>query len=157
MVNVVKDYVKSQDDELSDIAGCFLNKLFLLFIAVMFYLLWFKDIIPAIVNNSVPESVSNYNLLVNPVHVIDIAFALPGLIITAILLLKKHHLGYILAPISLVFIINLAIALTGMVIMVKVRGISDDTSVAAIFIILAVISFVFLIFFLRRLKTKKIK
>jgi len=121
----------------------------------MFYLLWFKDIIPAIVNNSVPESVSNYNLLVNPVHVIDIAFARPVLIITAILLLKKHHLGYILASISLVFIINLAIALTGMVVMEKIRGISDDISIAVIFVILSVISVLCLILFLRHLKTNK--
>lgn len=132
--------------------------IFLFVIAVMFYLLWFKDIIPAIVNKSVPESVSNYNLLVNPVHVIDIAFALPGLIITAFILLKKKHLGYILAPISLVFIINLAIALTGMVVMEKIRGISDDISIAVIFVILAVISIFLLILFLKNLKTvKKIK
>jgi len=129
--------------------------IYLIAIAVLFYLLWFKDIIPAIVHNTVPESVSNYNLLVNPVHVIDIAFALPGLIITAILLFKKSKLGYILGPVSLVFIINLAIALTGMVIMVKIRGISDDSSVAGIFIILAVISLVFLVLFLRQLKTNK--
>jgi len=131
--------------------------IYLIVIAVLFYLLWFKDVIPAILHNTVPKSVSNYNLLVNPVHVIDIAFALPGLIITAILLFKKSKLGYILGPVSLVFVINLAIALTGMVIMVKIRGVSDDSSVAGIFIILAVISLIFLILFLRKLKTNKIK
>ncbi len=129
--------------------------IYLIIIALMFYLLWFKEIIPAILNNSKPRSVSDYNLLVNPVHVIDIAFALPGLIITALLLMKKHYLGYILAPISLVFIINLAIALTGMVIMLKVRGIEDNNSVAGIFIILAVMSIIFLFMFLKNIKTIK--
>ncbi|MEJ2627598.1 MAG: hypothetical protein P8078_03445 [bacterium] len=124
----------------------------MLIIAVMFYLLWFKEIIPAIVNNTIPKSVTDYDLLVNPVHVIDIAIALPGLIITAVLLIRKHQLGYILTPIFLVFIINLAVALTGMVIMVKVSGISDDSSLATIFIVLAIMSGLFLFLFLKNLK-----
>ena len=75
--------------------------------------------------------------------------------ITALLLIRKHRLGYILTPIFLVFIIILAIALTGMVIMLKVRGISDETSVAGIFIILAIISVIFLFVFLSNIKTIK--
>jgi hypothetical protein len=129
--------------------------IYLILISIMFYLLWLKEIIPAILNNSIPKSVSDYNLLVNPVHVIDIAFALPGLIITAILLMKKHRLGYILTPIALVFTIILAIALTGMVILLKVRGIAEDTSVAGIFITLAVISSILLFAFLKNIKTIK--
>jgi len=121
-------------------------------VAAMFYMLWLKDVIPAIINNEVPKSVSNYDLLVNPVHVIDIAFALPGLIITAILLLNKHNLGYILAPIALVYIIVLAIALAAMVIMTHIRGISEDISIAVIFIILSIVSTGFLWAFLRKIK-----
>jgi len=145
-----------------DVQNWFGNKIplrsiaiYLIIISVMFYLLWLKEIVPAIIKNSIPKSVSEYNLLVNPVHVIDIAFALPGLIITAILLLKRHRLGYILTPIALVFIIILAIALIAMVIMLKVRNISDDTSVAGIFIILAIISVIVFIIFLKNIKTIK--
>jgi hypothetical protein len=94
---------------------------------------------------------------VNPVHVIDISIALPGLILTAILLMKKQRLGYIFTPIALVFIIILAIALAGMVIMTKIRGISDDPSIASIFVILAIISAIFLFAFLKNLKTAKKK
>ncbi|MBC8183311.1 hypothetical protein H8E88_19570 [candidate division KSB1 bacterium] len=125
--------------------------IYLLIVAAMFYLLWFKDIIPAILNNSIPASVSDNNLLVNPVHVLDIAFALPGLIIATVLLLKKHRLGYILAPIFLVFTIILAIALTGMVIMLKLNNISENISIAFIFIFLAIISFIFLFLFLKNI------
>jgi hypothetical protein len=125
----------------------------LILISLMFYILWLKDVIPAIFNNRVPASVSDYNLLVNPVHVIDISFALPGLIISAVLLMKKKNLGYLLAPIGLVFILILAVALTMMVVMIKVRGISDETSsVAPIFIILAVVCLAFLLLFVKHLK-----
>lgn len=126
---------------------------YLIIVAAMFYALWLKDILPAVISNSIPKSVSDYNLLVNPVHVLDIGLALPGLIVAAVLLLKKRRLGYVLAPIFLVFIIVLAAALTGMVILLKVKGLSDDTSVAGIFIALALISSVFLFVFLKNLKS----
>jgi hypothetical protein len=127
--------------------------IYLLIIAGMFYLLWLKDIIPAIVNNSIPKPVSDNNLLVNPVHVLDIAIVLPGLIIAAVLLIKKHRLGYILAPIFLVFIIILTIALIGMVIMLKLSNVSENISIVGIFIFLAFISFIFLFIFLKNMKS----
>jgi hypothetical protein len=127
--------------------------IYLIIISMMFYSLWLRDIIPAIAGNSVPRSVSDYELLVNPVHVLDIAIFLPGLIITAILLMRKHRFGYVLAPILLVFVIILAIALAGMVIMVKAKGMGDDTSVAGIFALLAVISFIFLFAMLKSVKS----
>ncbi len=121
-------------------------------VAAMFYMLWLKDLIPAIINNEVPKSVTDYDLLVNPVHVIDISFALPGLIITTVFLLNKHSLGYLLAPIALVFIIVLTIALAAMVIMTRIKGISEDATIAIIFIILSFISIGFLWAFLRNIK-----
>jgi len=47
----------------------------------------------------------------------------------------------------------LAAALIGMVIMLKVKGLSDDTSLAGIFAFLAVISSIFLYAFLRHIKS----
>ncbi len=126
--------------------------IFLAVVAAMFYLLWLRDVVPAIITDTTPKSVSDYNLLVNPVHVIDIAIALPGLLITAVLFMKRRRLGYILAPVCLVFIIILAIALAAMVIVVKLKGISEDASIAVIFIVLAAVSFAFLYSFLKRVK-----
>jgi hypothetical protein len=132
-----------------------LTGVYLLLIAALFYMLWLKDVIPAILKDTIPKAVSDYNLLVNPVHVLDLSIALPGLILTAVLLMKKHRIGYILAPVLLVFIIILAIALAGMVIMTKARGITEDISIAGIFIVLAVISTVFLYLFLKNIKKEK--
>src|SRR6056297_2261862 len=102
--------------------------LYFILIAIMFYGIWLKEVLPAILDDTLPKSVSDYNLLVNPIHVLDIAIVLPGLIIAAILLLKKRPLGYILAPVFLVFIVILAGALMGMVFKLKAEGISDETS-----------------------------
>ncbi len=124
----------------------------LIIIALMFYGLWFSDILPAIFNNSVPESVSNYSLLTNPVHVMDISFMLPGLIITSVLLIKRKKTGFILAPILLVFTIMLSLSLISMAVLLKVRNVSEDLSLVWIFGVLAVISCIFLFLFLRRIK-----
>jgi hypothetical protein len=127
---------------------------YLIVTALLFYLLWLKDVVPAIVNNSLPATVADNGLLVNPVHVLDIAVALPGLVITAVLLLRKHELGYIFAPILLVFTVLLALALIAMVIVLKVRGISEDISVAGIFVILAAISAALLYLFLGSMRVE---
>jgi hypothetical protein len=132
-----------------------LTGIYLIIVAILFYLLWLKEIVPAVIHNQIPDSVSDYNLLVNPVHVIDLAFALPGLILSAILLMKRKSLGYILSLTGLVFIIILAIALAAMVIMLKIKGISDESSIAGVFIILALLSSVILFLFLRKLKGSK--
>ena len=120
----------------------------------MFYTLWLKDISPAIISNSVPKAVSDYKLLVNPVHVLDIAILLPGLIITAVFLMRKNNLGFIFTPIFLVFVTLLSIALVAMVIMLRIKSISEDFSVAVIFILLALISAIFLFVFIKRMTPK---
>ncbi len=121
---------------------------YFIIIAAMFYLLWLKDIVPAILGNSVPKSVAGNGLLVNPVHVLDISVVLPGFVITSVLLLKKHKSGFIFAPVLLVFLIILAFALIGMLIMMKIKGINEDISPALIFGILSVISIILLIKYL---------
>jgi hypothetical protein len=102
-------------------------------------------------NNTVPQMVSNYDLLVNPVHVVDLAVALPALIIIAYQLIKKNEWGYILTPVMLVFMILLALALAGMTIMLKIKNISEDLSVSVIFLFLAMFSAFFLVLLLRKL------
>jgi len=125
--------------------------IFLLIIAVMFYLLWLKDIIPAILTGTTPISVTDNNLLVNPVHVLDLSIALPAAIVSSILLLKKNKFGFIFAPIILLFIVILTIALIGMVIALKVKGISEDITLVYIFSGLSILGTGFLIQFFRNL------
>jgi len=126
---------------------------FFLLIAVLFYFLWFSDIIPAIVNNTIPKSVSDYNLLVDPVHVLDLSFVLPGLIITSILLIKKRKTGFIFAAVLLIFTVLLSLALIAMAVMLNVRNVTEDFSLVIIFSVIAVISVVYLFIFLKRMKT----
>lgn len=126
--------------------------IYLIVVAVIFYMLWLKSIVPAILNNTIPADVANYNLLVNPVHVLDIAFALPGLILGGLLLMKGKNPGFVIAPIALIFMMILTIALAGMVIMLVIEGISEDYTIAGVFGVLTIISLIFLILFFRKMK-----
>lgn len=128
-----------------------ITALFLLLIAAMFYVIWLKDIVPPLLRGEAPEFVIENKYAPNPIHAIDLSFALPGLVITAILLLKNHKLGYLLAPVLLVFIIILTIALIGMTMMVAIRGLSDDMSLVYIFGVLTLIGSAVFVLFTKRL------
>jgi hypothetical protein len=121
-------------------------------VALLFYLLWLKDTVPSILNNTVPANVLDNDLLVNPVHVLDMAIALPGLVITAVLLFKKQTLGFLFAPVFLIFTVLLSLSLIAMVLALNAKGISEDISIAGIFLILAVISMGLLTMFFRNMK-----
>jgi hypothetical protein len=111
--------------------------------------------VPAVLGHTLPRDVSQYGLLVNPVHVMDIALALPGLIFSSVLLIKKKSLGFFFAPVYLVFITLLTLALVAMAVMVKIKGISDDIALVYIFSVLALINILFLGLFFRNVKFSK--
>jgi hypothetical protein len=125
---------------------------YLIIVAAIFYILWLKSVIPAIIRDTVPAEVSAYDLPVNPVHVIDLSLALPGLIIAGILIRRKKDLGYLLASIGLVFMIILTIALAGMVVALVVRGINEDFTVATIFAALTLATILFALLLFRKIR-----
>jgi hypothetical protein len=126
---------------------------YLLFVALVFYILWLSSLVPAIIRDTAPRDVAEYGLLVNPVHVIDISFALPGLILGAVLLWKKRTTGFLVASVALVFLILLTIALAGMVVMLFVRQIGEDFTIAIVFAALTLTTIVFTILFFSRIKS----
>ncbi|MBN2415175.1 hypothetical protein JXO52_05010 [bacterium] len=124
--------------------------IFFIGVAVIFYLLWLKDVVPPLLRGEVPQSVSDYDLLVNPVHVLDMAIMLPALLIVALSLLKRTQLGLSCAPVLLVFIVLLTLALAAMVLMLYLREISEDLTVMIVFLVMALFSMVFLVRFFRK-------
>jgi len=122
---------------------------FLIFIAVIFYFLWLSDIIPAIINGRVPADIIESGLLSNPVHVMDLAFCLPGLILSGLLILKDRGTGYLIAPSLLMFAVLMALAIGGMVIAMMLNDVAVDAALAVIFSIIAAVGMLIFIFLLR--------
>lgn len=127
---------------------------YLFIVALIFYALWLRSVVPAIIHNEIPKEVGDYNLLVNPIHVIDLVFALPALIIGSVLLWKKQSMGYIIASVALIFMVLLTVALAAMVIMVVVREISEDFTVAIVFGVLTLASLTFTVLLLKRVQPR---
>jgi hypothetical protein len=74
---------------------------YFIFIAVLFYGVWFSEILLANFLNTTPKNLEQ--LPTNPVHVLDMCIVLPGIFISGILLIQKKELGYFLAPVILTF------------------------------------------------------
>ena len=141
------------------VSGWFKNKIqykligiYLIVIACLFYILWLSELIPAICTNSVPKSLTDTGLFTNPVHVLDLSVCLPAIFIAGILLLRKHYLGFLLAPAMLSFCVLMDITIGGLVIVMKMKGIESHIGVTVIMCLLAVVSGVFLYLMLRWVK-----
>ncbi len=113
---------------------------FFIVVAILFYFVWLSEVIPASINNEVPQSVIENGVNTNPVHVLDLSILLPALLITAILLLKGHKFGYLLTPILLIFFILMTLAILGMVLAMSLEGVAADIGLTVIFLVITVIS-----------------
>jgi hypothetical protein len=128
--------------------------IYLLFISCFFYIVWLSEIIPSIANDTTPKNIIEIGILTNPVHVLDLSVYLPALLITSILLFRKKTLGLLLAPAMITFCILMDITIGSLVIVMKMRGLDADWSVAFIMSLLALISLLILILFLKSLRTR---
>ena len=78
---------------------------FLIVTAVLFGLLWLSEDVPALLSAATPSSLIEMALPTNPVHILDLGFFLPAVIITGVLLIKRKPLAYTIAPSFIVFLI----------------------------------------------------
>jgi hypothetical protein len=77
----------------------------LIITAILFSFLWLSEDVPAILSNTRPQSLIDMALPTHPVHILDLGFFIPAVIITGILLIKRKPLAYTLAPSFIVFLI----------------------------------------------------
>ena len=120
-------------------------------ISVGFYFLWLSEIIPSAIKNTIPKSLSDVGLATNPIHVLDLSVFLPALFITSILLFRKKSLGFILAPVLLVFCILMNITIGILQVIMTQRGVESGFEVTIIMSILAVFSGVLLVYYFKNM------
>jgi hypothetical protein len=98
--------------------------LYLGILGVLFYLTWLRELIPALLAGSIPQSVKESGTPTNAVHVLDMAWILPALLITAVRLWRRRSLGYLLAGPMLSFVVLMASAILSMVVSMSRAGYS---------------------------------
>jgi hypothetical protein len=124
---------------------------FLMFCSTAIALLWLSVIIPPMLKHSVPEEVEHYTTLV--VQALDLSILLPASFISGWLLYKRRDFGFIIAPVYIVFLTLLMLALTAKV---MAMGILGYNIIPVVYIIpsFALITLICFIIIFSKLKTK---
>jgi len=126
-------------------------------VSLSFYLLWLADIVPSVLNHSIPENIKQSGLPTNPVHVIDLSFFLPAVFITGVLLIRKKPIGNVLAIILLFFFVLMSITILWLTMeMMKEELVSDGVVIIAM-TALATISFALLVWNLKEIQFRNVQ
>jgi hypothetical protein len=120
--------------------------------AVLFSALWLSDIVPALASGTMPPEVTEAGLPVNPVHVLDLAFVLPAMMATAVLLWKRDLYGLLFTVPLLTFAAAMGMAIIGMSVVMGARGLGESTGVIAVFAVLVAIALDLTFVFLRNVR-----
>lgn len=94
-------------------------------LGVLFALLWLSELIPAVIEREVPQSVLDAGLWVNPIHVIDLAIVLPAFVITGYLAVKGNRSGLFFVGPWLVFSALMGSSIVAAMVMMAAEG-SDN-------------------------------
>ncbi len=128
----------------------------LLAFAAMFAWHWLSDIVPSVIAGTAPEALAEVGLIVNPVHVLDLAFVLPGMALAGALLWRKRPLGYMLAGVLLTFSALMGTAIFGMNVSMFRKGLLKSLTAGIPIGVVAATSMIALWQFLRGLERKGI-
>ncbi len=122
-------------------------------LSVLFYFVWLSEVVPALIARKTPQSVVDRATPTNPVHVLDMAWILPALGITAVSLWRKQPLGYALAGALLTYAVLLGLAILSMAVYMIRGGQPIVVPLVSLFGFLLAVSFGMLIWYLKGLKS----
>jgi hypothetical protein len=123
-----------------DVAAARRMSVLLLATGLLFAVLWLVDVARALASGGVPPSVVEVGLPVNPIHVLDLAFALPALMITGWLLRRGHPYAIALAAPLATFLMAMGLAIVVMAFAMRARGVAVPLAMPAIVAAIVVFS-----------------
>lgn len=130
--------------------------LYLAVIAILFYALWLSEALPASLTGNPPQSLIAAGTPTNFVQVLDMAWLLPALAITAVNLWRKQPIGYTLAGALLTYTVLLTLAVLSMVVFMVRACQPVVIPQVVIFVVLFAVSSGMLIWYLQNLKPSPI-
>ncbi len=126
--------------------------IFMAVVAILFYLIWLSDAVPASIAGEPSQDLILTGTPTNFIHVIDMAWILPALLIAAYKLWHKESIGFTLAGAVLAFLPLLALAILGMVLVMALQGQALVVPLVVVFVLLLGVSLGMLVTHLRNLK-----
>ncbi len=94
---------------------------------------WLQEDIPALLSHRSPPSIGDTGLPTNPVHVLDLSLLLPGLVVAAIMLLRRKALGFVFAPALIAFMVLMSAQLAALMIAMTLKGFGTGYTMAVLF------------------------
>ncbi len=125
---------------------------FLMIFGVMFAVLWIGEIVPALLAGRAPQGIEEARLPVNPVHVLDLAFVLPGMMATSVMLWRRRPAGYLLAVPLLVFSAVMGVAIEAMAGVMYVSEIAVPAAMIVTVGAVTLISLALAVWYLRQVR-----
>jgi hypothetical protein len=116
-----------------------------------------KEIVMAIRDGRVPAGIAQTGQFTDPIHVLDLCFLLPALVIAAVMLLRRRATGYTLAPVLSVVLILISVEVITIVVVAFRRGLANDLSPALSFAVAGSVVAVLLGWYLRPKKPHAIQ
>jgi hypothetical protein len=128
--------------------------LYLLVVAALFFLVWMKGIVPAILSNITPSDIVKAKIPTNPVYVLDLGFLLPAFVLAAIWLMRRRAWGYALAGPLLVVQSILGLNIIASALFPYWDGQSVSLGIVPLFVVLTVVSAVLAMRYLQTLRDR---
>jgi hypothetical protein len=125
---------------------------YLMVSGVAFAWLWLSDIVHALAAGTAPAGLAETGLPVNFVHVEDLGFILPGMIITSIMLWKRKTLGYLFAAPLMVFAAIMGVGIISMFAAMSRRGLGGGGPMGIVMGVLVAASVLITVLFLMNVK-----
>jgi hypothetical protein len=107
---------------------------FLIFNSLTIGALWLSIVVPPLIAGTIPVEVEHYTTLI--VQGMDLGLLLPAAFVSGMLIIKKRPLGYLLAPVYLVFLCILMTALVAKMIGMSMVGVNVGPPLVVIPLIL---------------------
>jgi len=130
----------------------YIPAIYFLAITALFYFLWLSEDLPALISGILPKNLSEAGLVTNPIHILDLSIVLPAMAISSLQLFRKKAWGYLFFPIMMVFSVIMTVAIGGMMVAMKLKGVSSGLVMAYVFSLMALCNSAVLEWFLRSLK-----
>lgn len=121
----------------------------LVVIVVLFNILWLSMVIPSLQSGTVPQELIDNRLPTQPIHVVDLAWIMPGMLLSVIAMTRRSAVAFVLGPAFAVLTILMAGALAAMTWNVVRLGLATDLSLLAIFGVLMAACLVVLVWYNR--------
>ena len=115
----------------------------------IFAALWLGELVPAVLSDSVPASLTEAGLIVNPIHVIDLSVVLPGFVISGVAALQDRAHGLFWLASWLTFSVLMGTSIVVAMLLMLTSGTADALPPAVMVSVLVLASLVALAGYLR--------